>query len=335
MSDLDKLIPGALEHTFAPVVRILGKGKTGSRSLSFAEAKYAMAMILRGEVTEVQLGAFLMLLRVKEESPEEIAGFVAAVREYIASKLTPVNVDIDWPSYAGKRSQHPWYILAAQLLADNGLRVLMHGSAGHTEGRLYTEQVFAELGLPISNLDVASTLKEQGLAYLPLSRFCPELQTIIDLRNTLGLRSPVHTLARLINPCAAVYSMQSVFHPAYADVHQGASQLLAANHTAVFKGESGEIERKPDANTTVRLNRDGESIEMVWPRLQSDRQDNVDNPSALALKDLWRHDNDSYGRQAVIGTTAIALHLCQRAEDQDSALQLAAKLWQQRQRERF
>src|SRR5690606_9557981 len=72
------------EHPFAPYVRILGKGKRGSRSLTETEAFEAMSMILDGQVLDLQLGAFLMLLRVKEESPEEIAGFVRACRERLA-----------------------------------------------------------------------------------------------------------------------------------------------------------------------------------------------------------------------------------------------------------
>ena len=68
-------------HPFAQFVRILGRGKTGTRSLELDEAREAFGMILRGEVEDLQLGAFLMLLRVKEESPEELAGFVQASRE--------------------------------------------------------------------------------------------------------------------------------------------------------------------------------------------------------------------------------------------------------------
>ena len=55
------------EHPFAQYVRILGKGKTGSRSLSFEEAYQAFSMILKGDVLDVQLGAFFFFLRVKEE----------------------------------------------------------------------------------------------------------------------------------------------------------------------------------------------------------------------------------------------------------------------------
>lgn len=70
-----------LEHSFAPYVRILGKGKSGSRSLSQDEARHAFSLILRAEVEPLQLGAFLMLLRVKEETAEELAGFILACRD--------------------------------------------------------------------------------------------------------------------------------------------------------------------------------------------------------------------------------------------------------------
>jgi anthranilate phosphoribosyltransferase len=64
------------EHPFAEYIRILGKGKKGSRPLTQDEAYHAMKMILAEEVLPIQLGAFLMLMRVKEETPEELAGFL-------------------------------------------------------------------------------------------------------------------------------------------------------------------------------------------------------------------------------------------------------------------
>lgn len=338
MNALEHLLPKPGEHPFAPVVRILGKGKHGSRSLSFAEAEAAMAMILRGEVEDVQLGAFLMLLRVKEESPEEIAGFVAAVRASMkVPKHTP-KVVLDWPTYAGKRAQHPWFVLAALLLQQAGISVLMHGSAGHTAHRLYSEQVVHDLGL--SRCDhwaaVEDALHQEGFAYIPLESFCPPLQRIIDLRNTLGLRSPVHTLTRLINPLQAEYSMQSVFHPAYATIHQSAAEILAAPNTAVFKGESGEIERKPDATTTLRLHRHGINSDVIWPRLQAERQPDVERPSSDALRALWRDEaHDEYGLHAVLGTAAIALLLCQRADNVERAYETAQQLWATRLRHRI
>ena len=64
------------EHPFAQFVRIIGKGKNGARSLTYDEAYQAFSMILNNEVLDVQLGAFLMLLRVKEESVDELSALL-------------------------------------------------------------------------------------------------------------------------------------------------------------------------------------------------------------------------------------------------------------------
>ena len=106
-------------------IRILGKGKRGARSLTREEAREAMGMLLDEKVEESQLGAFLMLLRHKEESPEELAGFTQAVRERLDAPA--LNVDVDWPTYAGKKRHLPWFLLAAKCLAQHGVRILMHG----------------------------------------------------------------------------------------------------------------------------------------------------------------------------------------------------------------
>ena len=89
------------EHPFAQFVRILGKGKRGARNLTREEAREAMGMLLDEKAEDTQLGAFLMLLRHKEESPEELAGFAEAVRERLTAP--EISVDIDWPTYAGKK----------------------------------------------------------------------------------------------------------------------------------------------------------------------------------------------------------------------------------------
>ena len=67
-------------HAFSPFVRLLGRGKTLSRGLDANEAETAFGMILDGEALPEQIGAFLMLLRMKEETGAEIAGFVRAAR---------------------------------------------------------------------------------------------------------------------------------------------------------------------------------------------------------------------------------------------------------------
>ena len=323
------------EHPFASYVRILGKGKTGSRSLTAAEAQVAFTMILRGDVEPVQLGAFLMLLRVKEESPEELAGFVRACRTHIGAQRQPLSVDLDWSSYAGKKSQQAWYVLSALLLAKHGIKVLMHGADGHTPGRVYSEQMLRQLGVqPAENLVTAGELLQlHNFAWLPLRNFCRPLHEIMQYRHLLGLRSPVNTLARLLNPGAARYSIQSVFHPAYAQLHQAADALLAQPHSLVFKGEGGEVEIKPHATTNCELQRGGSLHTLAWPRSLTHKPQRETVLSAQALQQLWQHGGtQEYGALAVIHTTAAALLLLERAADSAMAIELAREWWQNRDR---
>lgn len=320
------------EHPFAEIIRILGKGKKGSRPLTQEEAYRAMRMILADEVLPVQLGAFLMLMRVKEETPEELAGFVSAARETFIPQIGQTQVDLDWSSYAGKRRHLPWFLLSALLLAENGVRVLMHGSEGHTAGRLYTANVLPYLGLsPATSIQQAQQqLEQRRFSYLSLEHFCPKLHEIIELRPLLGLRSPVHTLVRLLNPFNAQYSIQGIFHPGYRPVHQQASALLQQD-SAVLKGEGGETERNPDVDCLVQSVHHGELSDENWPALFSHRHVKAEQlePEQLAL--LWQGKiQDDFAEAAIIGTAAVALKLIGKADSQSQAHQLASEYWMKR-----
>lgn len=325
------------EHPFAQYIRAIGKGKKGARSLTRDEARTAFGMVLRGEAEAVQVGAFLMLLRVKEESADELAGFVDAVREFIS---LPANTtaDLDWSSYAGKRKHLPWFIISALLLAENGIRVFMHGTDGHTAGRVYSEDCFHHLGLPVARSwqDVQLALGKDKLCFFPLRHWCPALQQLIDLRNTFGLRSPVHTLSRLLNPLGAPTSLQSIFHPAYAENHSQAAQLLGQHNALVIKGEGGEFERRPEADCKLYLLHAGERLREDWPRCFDSQHGEPDTMDPARLTALWRGElHDDHAEAAVVDTAALALRAMNKADNCDAARALARHWWQQRNRQRL
>ena len=316
------------EHPFAQFVRILGKGKRGARSLTREEAREAMGMLLDEKVEEAQLGAFLMLLRHKEESPEELAGFTEALRARLQAPA--LKVHIDWPTYAGKKRHLPWYLLAAKCLAHNGVRVFMHGGGAHTAGRLYTEQLLELLEIPLCRdwHAVGTALDEQGLAFMPLVDWAPQLQRMIDLRNTLGLRSPIHSLARILNPLQATCGLQSIFHPGYQAVHRDASGLLG-DRAIVIKGDGGEIEVNPDSPSHLYGTEGGQSWDEEWPQLSEQRHVKPAILDPHQLNAFWRGEiQDSYGEMALISTMALALRGL--GEDRDSAFENAARFWANR-----
>jgi len=326
------------EHPFAPYVRILGKGKNGTRPLTEQEAFDAMRMILADQVEPVQLGAFMMLMRVKEETREELVGFVRATRESLKIPANAPKVQLDWSSYAGKRRVLPWYILSTLLLAQNGITTFMHGASGHTVGRIYTRDVLKALGIePCTSMEEAcERMASEHFAYLDIQYLCPKLYEIIELRPLMGLRSPIHTVARSINPFNAPYVMQGIFHPGYRPVHQEAAMLLGEANVAVIKGEGGEIERNPDTPCLVQRVRNGVLEEEEWPAMFPRRHMREDKLDVNRLAQLWRGDaEDEYGTAAVISTAAIALQLMGKAKTAKEATSLAASMWEARSRDKY
>ncbi|MCP5073144.1 MAG: glycosyl transferase family protein [Rhodobacteraceae bacterium] len=322
-------------HPFSPFVAILARGKTKTRSLTLEEATTAMQMILQGDAKPEQIGAFLMLLRLKEETPMEIAGFTLGARAVFDLPNDIPPVDIDWSSYAGKRIQLPWFILSALALAGAGYRVFMHGTDGHTSGRVYTQDTLEHLGVPIAlTLSAAADqVRAHNFAYAPLEALSPKLRDLILLRPLLGLRSPVHSFSRMLNPFSAPMMMQGIFHRGFMDIHASAAMLLNQPQMAVFRGEGGEIERRPNKPTVVWSTR-GQSQPVVetWPALLPDPHQPANAEMNVShLAEVWAGDRqDPYAEASITGTMAIALKAVKNAASFEEAQSLAIEIWNRR-----
>jgi len=235
------------ETEFARFVATLGRGPGRSRPLTRDEARTAFGMVLAGQADPHQVGAFLMLLRFRGEDADEIAGMVEAGRDALGLEGAGLSADLDWPSYgAGRTRGAPWFLLAALALAQAGVRVLMHGSNDFSAG-MTVAQGLAALGLaPAAGVPGAALgLRDTGFAYLPLAGMAPAFDTLLGLRRLFGLRSPVNTVVRLLNPADAPAGVDGVFHPPYIDVHRGVAERLGRRRLLVLKGGGGEAERVP------------------------------------------------------------------------------------------
>lgn len=324
-------------HPFAKFVAILGRGKTKQRHLTLEEAREAMTMILRGEALPEQIGAFLMLLRLKEEAPEEIAGFTLGTRDTFVLPEDIPSVDIDWSSYAGKRIQLPWFILSVMTLVDAGYSVFLHGTEGHTPGRIYTRGIVERLGFPVAgSLDEAAAhIRARRFAYVPLEVLSPTLRRLIELRPIFGLRSPVHSFSRMLNPFGAETMIQGIFHRGFMDIHAGAARLLHQPRAAVFRGEGGEAERRPNKPTQVWITHGAdEPLVETWPALLDDGHHAPDQVlDSEQLLAVWRGaSDDAYALASITGTIAVTLRAMGKAADQQEAERMAADLWEQRNR---
>ena len=169
---------------------------------------------------------------------------------------------------------------------------------------------------------------------MTLDHVSPQLGRLINMRPILGLRSAVHTLSRMLNPFAAPAMLQAVFHPGYMNIHQGAALLLGQPHMAVFRGEGGEIEMRPNKPCEVLTVHEGAMAEERWSALLPEPRQAAEEELDLGrLAALWRGEiTDEYGEAAIWGTLAIALKTMGHAASQEDAQILAENMWAQRDR---
>jgi anthranilate phosphoribosyltransferase len=322
------------EAQFAAFVATLGRGPGRSRDLTREEAETAFGIILRGEADPHQVGAFLMLLRFRGEDAEEITGLVQAARVHSGLGRSELGVDLDWPSYgAGRTRGAPWFLLAAMALARSGITVLMHGSNDFSAG-IAVEEGLAALGMrPETDLDsAAAALRLNRYAYLPLRVMAPEIDHLLDLRRLFGLRSPVNTVARLLNPADAPVGVDGVFHPPYIDVHLGVAERMKRRRLLVLKGGGGEAERVPlKPGSAAVWDRETGRTDFALPAVEGLGPHPPAKDTAQAFAAVWTGDATPETPLATIrATIGLALLALGRADDPAGAMNAAAAIWAQR-----
>lgn len=285
-------------------VRTLGRGPGRSRSLTQAEAHDAMSAMLSDDAPAEAVGALLMLLRMKGETAEEIAGFAASAR---AAMPTLPLVDLDWPSYAAGRTRGaPWFLLSAQLVAQAGHRVLLHGWNGDDPS---VRNGLADLGIGVAaNSDeLAHLLDRDRIAYLPLEVSHPQLFRLLSLRQVLGLRSCIHTVCRMLNPGGAGASVQGVFHPSYRQLQAKAAEILGWTNLSVIKGGGGEFERHPAKEIAAFGLRCGQVWDASFPAMRPEIR-RLAAPAHQGAMTTWTNQHPTaFEAEIVMGTAALAL----------------------------
>ncbi len=321
-----------MSASFSEYTRIIGRGPTLSRPLTRAEARAAMGLVLDGRVEPLQLGGFLLVLRQRGETAEELAGFAEAARDRMALPSTAPAPDVDWPTYADKHRQQPWFVLAALLLAKYGFTVFMHGIAGEAADCAPTRPVLAALGIrPSGTLAAAAEdIERAGFAYAPLEGFAPATEALFHCKPFLGVRSVANTFARDLNPLAATLAMVGIVHAPYRPLHQRALALLGQRKAAVFKGIGGEAQRNPFKAGQVAVLDDGRAEEQTWPAILTGeaflwREEDL-SPDRVAA--LWRGDIEHPAAEASIAATAaIVLRTFGAAATAEDAHAAGQELW--------
>ena len=235
-------------------IKVIGRGKDGARAITREQATDLLGQVLDGSVTDLEIGGFCLAMRIKGETPEEMAGFLdaahARLRRVPDNGLTTVVL----PSYNGARKLPVLTPLLGLLLARHGVPVLVHGTATEDK-RVFASSVFAELGITPSH--GVSSLAAGEIAFAPTEVLSPGLKRLLDVRRAVGLRNPAHSLVKLMNPCAGrAFIVSSYTHPEYA-LSMAATFALTGAHAMLLRGTEGEPVADARRTPKMAVFRDG------------------------------------------------------------------------------
>ncbi|HZZ94201.1 MAG TPA: DNA-binding protein YbiB [Usitatibacter sp.] len=229
-----------------PYLKEIARGKHGARDLTREQARTLFTAIFTGDVAEVALGAILVALRVKNETPEELAGMMEALARFVQPVRFPVRraLPLLVPTYNGARKLPNLVPLLALLVAREGVPVLLHGTM-HEPQRVGTFEILDRIGYPAAESveEAEQALESRSLAAVPTAVLSPALARILELRHVTGVRNSAHTLAKLLLPAGvardAAFRLVAVTHPDFREL-MGRHFESAPGHALLLRGVEGE-----------------------------------------------------------------------------------------------
>jgi len=223
-------------------IKEIGRGARGARPLSREQAADLFGQVLDGTVTDLEVGGFCLAMRIKGETPEEMAGFLDATHARLNRFPAGGRPLVVLPSYNGARKLPVLTPLLALLLAREGLPVLVHGSATETT-RVLASNVLEALGT--APLAAVRRIADGEAAFAATELLSPGLKRLLDVRRVVGLRNPGHSVVKLMQPAdGPSVIVGSYTHPEYARVMAETFALMGTT-ALLSRGLEGEVVSDP------------------------------------------------------------------------------------------
>ncbi|MBI5069370.1 MAG: anthranilate phosphoribosyltransferase [Deltaproteobacteria bacterium] len=209
------------------------------QDLSRAEVAEAMNEIADGGASPAQVGAFLVALRLKGETVDEIAGAAEVMRARVERVRVDREVFVDTCGTGGD-GQHTFNIstTAAFAVAGAGVCVAKHGNRA-VSSKSGSADVLAALGVDVDapREVVERCIAEVGIGFLFAPRLHPAFKAVAGIRRELGVRSVFNLLGPLANPAGARHQVMGVYEPRWVPIIGGVLRALGAAHAFVVHGE--------------------------------------------------------------------------------------------------
>jgi anthranilate phosphoribosyltransferase len=219
--------------------------------LRASETAAVLAEIVEGESSETEAAAFLIALRTKGETVDEIAGLAAVLRERAIAVDAGEGL-VDTAGTGGGRPTFNVSTTAAFIAAGAGCRVAKHGNRSATS-QCGSADVLEALGgnIELGPEDVAACIRELGFGFMFAPRHHPAFRNIVPVRKALGVRTIFNFLGPLTNPAGARHQVIGVSDPGKLETMAAALGQLGAERALVVSSEDGLDEFSVSGTTRV------------------------------------------------------------------------------------
>ena len=222
------------------------------RDLSEAQAGEVLSEIMHGEVSEIQIAGFLIALRAKGETVQELAGLARVMRELAAR--VPIDRDdlLDTAGTGGGRSSFNVSTTAALIAAGAGCAVAKHGNRSATS-RSGSADLLEALGarIDLGPAEVADCIREAGFGFMFAPAHHQATRYVVPVRRELAVRTIFNMLGPLTNPAGARRQLIGVSDARFLETMAGALALLGVDRALVVAAEDGLDEVSASAPTRV------------------------------------------------------------------------------------
>jgi len=313
-------------------LRLLIQKVSGGATLSEDEIRTALEQMTAGAATPAQMGAFLMALRVRGETVEEIAGAAQMLR----AKMNRVEVAPDAIDIVGTGGDaHGTYNIstcAALIAAGAGARIAKHGNR-RVSSKSGASDVLAELGvkLEVPAAAIARCVSEAGLGFLWAPLHHPALKHWAPIRGELGIRTIFNLLGPICNPGGVKRQVVGVFSWHWVEPIAHVLKSLGSEHVWVVHGHDGLDELTTTGATDVAELKDGKVTVFevtpadagLQPAKLSDLRGGDEKENAAAIRDVLAGKRTPLRDIAVLNAAA-ALIVAGKAANLTDGAALAA-----------
>ena len=321
------------ESRMADLKSTIGKVAAGER-LSQEEARAAFDIIMSGEATPVQIGAFLTALRLRGETVDEIAGAVSTMRAKMTRVQAPANA-IDVVGTGGDASgSYNISTTSAFVVAGADVPVAKHGNRA-LSSKSGAADTLTALGIKIELTpeQISACITDAGIGFMFAPAHHSAMRHVGPARAELGFRTVFNLIGPLSNPASVKRYLLGVFSPDWVEPLANVLGSLGAESAWVVHGEGGLDEMSPAGETKVAMLKDGKVTTFTvkpedaglksWPIATIKGGDAAHN--ADALKRVLHGEASGY-RDTVLLNAGAALVVAGVARDLKEGAAMAAEI---------